>query len=81
MEIYSLIEKQVVLEKGRKKKKGHPLVLYTINPCTSPGASQRCWVENLPFPVLPAGLLGRGLLCRFSGVCTWGDAPPLLLTP
>ena len=27
-------------------------------------------------PVLPAGLLGEGLLCWFSGVCTLGELPP-----
>ena len=63
------------MENGKKKGPSssvHSFPWFSLGP----GASQRCWVGNLLLPDLPAGLWGRG--CRGpSGVCTWGDAPPL----
>ena len=64
------------MEKG-KKKEGYPLVLYTVNPSTSPGAFQGYSVQNLLFPCPSSWSLGEGLLC--SQVCAPGGAalPPL----
>ena len=36
--------------KQTKNKEGYPLVLYTVNLSTSPGAFQRCLVKHLLFP-------------------------------
>ena len=42
-----------------KSKRRYPLILYTVNPLTSPGTFQCCLV-NAFSPVLPAGFLGEG---------------------
>ena len=49
----------------RKKKKegGVPLVLYTINPLTFPGAFQCCLVKNLLFPCSSSWSSGGGSCC------------------
>ena len=36
---------------------------------------QAAWLRTCSFPYLPSGLWRRGLLYRFSGVCTWGICP------
>ena len=49
-------------------EEGYPLVLYTVDPSTSPGAFQRCWVGNSPCP--SSWSSGGG-----AGVCTLGSCP------
>ena len=46
--------------KKKEKKEGYPLVLYTVNPSTSSGASQCCSVQNLPSPCPPSRSSGGG---------------------
>ena len=54
-------EKQKETNKQTKKpKEVYPLVLYTVNPSTSPGAFQDCSVKTLLSPIIPAGFLGEG---------------------
>ena len=43
-----------------KNKREYPLILYIVNPSTSPVSFQHCFGQELAFPVLPAGLLGHG---------------------
>ena len=77
MEIYSLMLKRVVLEKG--KEEGCPLVLYTVNPLTSPGAFQRCLIKNLLFSCPSSWSSGGGACCADSQECApRGDVPTLL---
>ena len=44
----------------KKKKEGYPLVLYTVNPSTSPGAFQRCSVKTWLFPCPSSWSSGGG---------------------
>ena len=83
-------QKQVVLEKGekeRKEKQGgwdkqktknkgeYPLILYTVNPSTSPGTFQCCLVNNLFFPCLSSWSSGGGACCADFQVLALGGAP------
>ena len=76
MEIYSLIEKQLYWIKEEKYMEGYPLVLYTVNPSTSPGASQHFWVKNLVFSCPSSWSSGGGACCADSQVCAPGGAAP-----
>ena len=68
--------KDTKTEKQRNKA-GYPLVLYTVNPSTSPGALQRRLVKNLLFPCLSRWSSGGEACCADSQVCSpEGAAPP-----
>ena len=73
-------QKQVVLERGEKervkkggpaetKNKEYPLILYTVNPSTSPGTFQCCLFNNLLFLCPSKWLSGGGVCCADCHVC------------
>ena len=49
--------------KKTKNKGEYPLILYTVNPSTSPGTFQCCLVNNLLFPCPSSWSSGRGACC------------------
>ena len=63
-------------KKEEKIKEGYPLVLYTANPLTSPGAFHCCLVKNLLFPCPSSWSSGGGASRADSQVCAPGGAAP-----
>ena len=61
------------MNKKQKYKDGYSLVLYTVNPSTSPEALQCCSVKNLLFPSPYSWSSGRGACCSDSQVCAPGE--------
>ena len=60
--------------KKTNKKVVYTLVSYTVNPTTSPGAFQHCWVKILLFPSSPSWSSGGGASCAHCQVCAPGGA-------
>ena len=65
--------------KSKNKKQGeYPLILYTVNPSTSPGTFQCCLVNNLFFPCPSSWSSGGGACCAdFQVLAVGGAAVPL----
>ena len=59
---------------GKKEQREYPLILYTVNPSTSPGTFQCCLVNNLLFPCPSSWSSGGGACCADSQVCAPGGA-------
>ena len=55
-------EKQTEIRK-QKNKGEYPLILYTVNPSTSPGTFQCCLANNLFFPCPSSWSSGGGACC------------------
>ena len=54
------------------------MILYTVNPSTSPGTFQCCLVNNWLFPLPSSNSSGGGSCCADSQVCVPGELPRLL---
>ena len=62
-------------KKTKQNTEGYPLVLYTINPSTSPGAFQRCWVKHLLFPCPSSWSSGGGAAVLILRCVHLGELP------